>query len=74
MNYLQLIPDVHRNQPIIKVDFNFDKDLIALVKDQKGVSYLKYIQRLLAHGNSKTTEIHTHFSKKFLENKQITKL
>lgn len=66
MNYLQLTPDVRRNQSIIKVDFNFDKDLIALVKVQKGVSYLKYIQELLGHRSSKTTEIYTHVSKKSL--------
>ena len=39
MNYLHLKPALHRNQPIIKVDFDFDKDLIALVKVQKGVRW-----------------------------------
>lgn len=39
MNYLHLKPALHRNQPIIKVDFDFDKDLIALVKVQKGIRW-----------------------------------
>lgn len=39
MNYLQLTPSIHRQQPIIKVDFDFDKDLIALVKVQKGIRW-----------------------------------
>ena len=39
MNYLHLKPALHRNQPIIKFDFDFDKNLVALIKVQKGVRW-----------------------------------
>ena len=39
MKNLRLIPSIHRQQPIVKVDFNFDIDLIRLVKQQKGVRW-----------------------------------
>ena len=39
MKNLRLIPSIHRQQPIVKVDFNFDMDLIRLVKQQKGVRW-----------------------------------
>ena len=44
MKYLQLKTDVHRNQPIVKVTFNFDKDLVALVKVQKGIRWSRTLR------------------------------
>jgi site-specific recombinase XerD len=34
MKNLRLIPDIHRQQPIVKAAFAFDRELIALVKTQ----------------------------------------
>jgi len=39
MKTLRLIPDIHRQQHIVKADFAFDKGLIALIKKQKGVRW-----------------------------------
>ena len=36
MKNLRLIPDFHRQHAIVKAEFAFDKELIALVKSQKG--------------------------------------
>lgn len=68
MKNLQLLPSIHKNQAVVKVDFAFDKALIALAKAQKGVRDVRYFQELLGHGSSKTTEIYTHVSKKSLAN------
>lgn len=39
MKNLRLIPDIHRQQDIVKADFAFDEELIALVKTQRGVRW-----------------------------------
>lgn len=39
MTSLRLILDIHRNQPIVKATFPYNKDLIALVKQQKGARW-----------------------------------
>lgn len=39
MNNLQLIPDTHRHQCVIKADFAYDEKLIAIVKAQKGARW-----------------------------------
>lgn len=39
MKDLRLLPTIHKHQAIVKVDFNFDKELIALVKAQKGARW-----------------------------------
>ena len=39
MKNLRLIPDIHRQQHIVKANFAFDKELIALVKKQTGVRW-----------------------------------
>ena len=39
MKNLRLIPDIHRQQHIVKANFAFDKELIALVKRQTGVRW-----------------------------------
>lgn len=39
MKNLQLIPGFHRQQPIVKADFAYDKELITLIKSQKGVRW-----------------------------------
>ncbi|MGB2086435.1 MAG: hypothetical protein ACPHUE_04880 [Flavobacteriaceae bacterium] len=39
MKNLRLIPAVHKHQPVIKASFAFDKELIALVKSQKGARW-----------------------------------
>jgi integrase/recombinase XerD len=39
MKNLRLIPDFHRQHAIVKAEFAFDKELIALVKSQKGVRW-----------------------------------
>ena len=36
MKNLRLTPDFHRQHAIVKAEFAFDKELIALVKSQKG--------------------------------------
>ena len=49
MKNLQLLPSIHKNQAVVKVDFAFDKALIALAKAQKGVRDVRYFQELLGH-------------------------
>lgn len=44
MNNLRLIPDRHRQQPIIKAAFAFDRELIGLVKSQKGARWSQTLQ------------------------------
>lgn len=39
MKDLRLLSTIHKHQAIVKVDFNFDKELIALVKTQKGARW-----------------------------------
>ena len=39
MKNLRLIPAVHKNQAIVKAHFAFDKDIIALVKNQDGARW-----------------------------------
>ena len=39
MKNLRLIPDIHRQQHIVKADFAFDKELIALIKKHRGVCW-----------------------------------
>ena len=39
MNNLRLIPDTHRHEPIVKASFTYDRELIALVKAQKGARW-----------------------------------
>jgi len=39
MKNLRLIPDIHRQQHIVRADFAFDKELIALIKKQRGVCW-----------------------------------
>ena len=36
MKNLRLIPDIHQHEPIVKAIFAYDRELIALVKSQKG--------------------------------------
>jgi hypothetical protein len=36
MKNLRLLPDIHRQQKIIKAAFAYDRELIDLVKKQKG--------------------------------------
>ncbi len=47
MNYLQPTPSTHRQQPIVKVDFNFDEDLIALIKVQKRGTVFKILSEVI---------------------------
>lgn len=44
MTSLQLIPVLHKQQPIVKVIFPYNKDLIALVKHQKGARWSQTLQ------------------------------
>lgn len=44
MTSLQLIPGLHKQQPIVKVIFPYNKDLIALVKHQKGARWSQTLQ------------------------------
>lgn len=62
MNCLQRIPCIHRNQPMIKVAFDFDTDLLGLANPQKGGTALRHIQTPLGQSSSKTTEIYTQVS------------
>jgi len=39
VNKLRLIPTTYKNQTIVKVNFAYDKELIARVKAQKGVRW-----------------------------------
>ena len=39
MNNLRLLPTTYKNQTIVKVNFAYDKELIARVKAQKGVRW-----------------------------------
>ena len=44
MKYLQLIPDMHRQQKIIKAAFAYDWELIALIKLQKSARWSQSLQ------------------------------
>ena len=80
MKNLRLTPDFHKPHAIVKAEFAFDKELIALVKSQKGKvkstgSYKRvnpntslHRQTLLGHTSLKTTEVYPHVSKKSLAN------
>jgi len=39
MKYLRLVPYVHRQQPIVKASFAYDRELIAHIKSQKGARW-----------------------------------
>lgn len=39
MKNLLLFPEIHYQQAIVKVTFSFDKEVIALVKNQKGARF-----------------------------------
>ena len=61
MKYLRLVPNIHHKQPIVKASFSFDKEVMGLAKQQKGLS-LGHIQILLGHNSSKTTKRYTQVS------------
>ena len=44
MKNLQLIPDTHRHDPIVKASFDYDRELIVLVKSQKGARWSRTLQ------------------------------
>jgi len=44
MKNLQLLPTTHKEQKIIKASFAFDKEVIALVKGQKGARWSQTLQ------------------------------
>ena len=48
MQTLQLIPAVHQQQPIVKAIFAYDKEIIGLVKSQKGA---RWSQTIKSHHN-----------------------
>ena len=44
MDTLRLVPDTHRHELIVKANFAYDRELIALIKSQKGVRWSKTLQ------------------------------
>jgi len=44
MKNLRLIPDIHRQQKIIKATFAYDRELIALIKSQKSARWSQSLQ------------------------------
>ena len=44
MKNLQLLPDIHRQQKIIKAAFAYDRELIALIKTQKSARWSQSMQ------------------------------
>ena len=44
MKYLRLVPYVHRQQPIVKASFAYDRELITHIKSQKGVCWSQTLQ------------------------------
>ena len=44
MKNLRLIPDIHQHEPIVKAIFAYDRELIALVKSQKGALWSQSLQ------------------------------
>jgi hypothetical protein len=44
MKNLRLIPDILRHEPIVKAIFTYDRELIALVKSQKGARWSQTLQ------------------------------
>ena len=60
MKNLRRVPSTDSKQAIVRE--SFAKHLL-----EKGIDF-RYIQKLLGHGSSKTTEIYTHVNKKSLVN------
>jgi len=44
MKNLRLIPDIHQHESIVKAIFAYDRELIALVKSQKGALWSQSLQ------------------------------
>ena len=44
MNNLRLLPEIHRQQEIIKASFAYDQELITLIKSQKGARWSQTLQ------------------------------
>lgn len=44
MKNLQLTSTIHRQQPIVKANFAYDREVIALIKSQKGVRWSQTLQ------------------------------
>ena len=44
MKNLRLVPDTHRHEPIVKASFAYDRELIALIKSQKGARWSQTLQ------------------------------
>ena len=49
MKNLRLIPAVHKNQDVVRAHFAFDKDIIALVKNQDGARWSQTLQSVGLH-------------------------
>lgn len=44
MNNLWLIPDIHPHESIVKASFDYDRELITLIKSQKGARWSQTLQ------------------------------
>jgi hypothetical protein len=45
MKNLRLKPDIQKQQAIVKVTFAYDRELIDLIKKQKGARWSQYVEK-----------------------------
>ena len=64
MTHLQYIPDIHRQQLLVKAHFSFDTHSSVLVRG----TAIRFIQELFGHGSTKMTAMYTQVSEKSLAN------
>jgi hypothetical protein len=55
MKNLRLKPDIHKQQAIVKVTFAYDRELIDLIKKQKGARWSQCVEKQVFKRNKNDT-------------------